>query len=338
MVRHVAKAAVSVRNEDKPIEKTPEDVESLRRTFLSASSLQNYLACPAKFYYHSVRRLRPEEDVAEALDAGMIGNVFHNTMCALYTGPFAMDPAFPVDRKSLEARSADALRSVSKDYIISWMQRPDAVRARIRSLIKSELHTFEVSGRNLVFEDVVFHYVMKVLERDLEHMERCGVDSFEVLGLEKECFWEYEGFRFKGYIDRMDRFLPQEVRVVDYKTGKVEDDDIDVFDSTAEKVMAKLFGNDNAKRPKIALQLFLYDMFVEKEVPVGAVLLNSVYAPAKLFVSEVRNVPASPVFTSMMKERLSELLQEIADTSVPFRRTEDTATCSMCDFKMICGR
>ena len=198
--------------------------------------------------------------------------------------------------------------------------------------------SFEVSGRNLVFEDVVFQYVMKVLERDLEHLERCGVDAFEVLGMEKECFWDYDGFKFKGYIDRLDRVLPGEVRVVDYKTGKVEDDDIDVFDSTAGKVVAKLFGTDNSKRPKIALQIFLYDMFVEADVPEGSILTNSVYAPSRLFVSEVRDVPASGLFTAMMKERLSELLQEIADTSVPFTHTSDTATCSMCDFKNICGR
>ena len=338
LVRHSAKAAVSVRNDVEPIAKTPEDVEAIRATPLSASSLQNYLSCPAKFYYHTVRKLKPEDEVAESLDAGMIGNVFHDTMCALYTGPFAMDPSFPVDRKTMREHAGEALRSVSRDYILSWMQRTEAVRARIRSLIMSELHTFEVSGRNLVFEDVVFQYVMKVLERDLGHMDRCGVDSFEVLGLEKECSWSYEGFRFTGYIDRMDRFLPEEVRVVDYKTGKVEDDDIDVFDSTAGKVIAKLFGTDNAKRPKIALQLFLYDMFVEKEVPAGAVLTNSVYAPARFFVSEVLNVPVSPLFTSLMKERLSDMLREIADTSVPFTHTADATTCSMCDFKMICGR
>ena len=218
------------------------------------------------------------------------------------------------------------------------MARPADIRARIRSLVKSELHAFEVSGRNLVFEDVVLQYVMKVLERDLEHLERSGVESFEVLGLEKECFWEYDGFKFKGYIDRMDSFLPGTVRVVDYKTGKVEDMEIDIYDSTAEKVVAKLFGPDNSQRPKIALQLFLYDMFVEREVPDGAALANSVYSPAKLFVSQVLDVPASPLFISLMKESLSELLAEIADTGVPFERTADTRACSMCDFKMICGR
>ena len=338
MVRHVARAAVSVRDEEEPVPKTAEDVEAVRAAHLSASSLQAYLACPAKFYFHVVKRLRADEEVAESLDAGMIGNVFHDTMCALYTGPFAMDPGFPMDRKFLESRRGDALRAVSRDYIRSWMDRPADIRARIRSLVKAELNTFEVSGRNLVFEDVVFQYVMKVLERDLEHLERCGAESFEVLGLEKECFLEYDGFNLKGYIDRMDSFLPGTVRVVDYKTGKVEDDDIEVFDSNASKIVGKIFGPDSVKRPKIALQLFLYDLFVEQETQEGTLLSNSVYAPARLFVSQVLDVPASQVFISLMKESLSELLAEIADPAVPFARTADTRTCSMCDFKMICGR
>ena len=338
LVRHVAKASVSVEKEEEPIVKTEEDIAAIRAASLSASSLQAYLACPAKFYFHVVRKLRPDEDVAESLDAGMIGNVFHNTMCALYTGPFAMDPSFPMDRKSLESRRGDALRTVTRDYIKSWMARPAAVRARIRSLIKAELNTFEVSGRNLVFEDVVFQYVMKVLERDLEHLERAGVDSFEILGLEKECFWTYDGYRFKGYIDRLDSLFPGTARVVDYKTGKVEDDDVNVFDHNASKIVDKLFGRDSSKRPKIALQLFLYDMFAEQETSRDTVLSNSVYAPAKLFVSRVQDVPASGGFISLMKERLSSLLCEMADPEVPFSRTEDSKTCSMCDFKTICGR
>ena len=338
IVRHVAKAPVSVGKDGDPEPKTAEDVEAVRASYLSASSLQDYLACPARFCYRVVRKLRPDEEVAESLDAGMIGNVFHNTMCALYTGPFAMDPGFPMDRKSLASRRDDALRAVSRGYIRSWMERPDDVRARIRSLVKAELNTFEVSGRNLVFEDVVFQYVMKVLERDLQHLERSGVESFEVLGLEKECFWEYDGFRFKGYIDRLDSFFPGTVRVVDYKTGKVEDDDINIFDDNASKVVGKLFRPNVSDRPKIALQLFLYDMFVGSGIPGDIILSNSVYAPAKLFVSQVTDVPASRVFISLMKENLSELLAEIADPEVPFARTSDTKTCSMCDFKMICGR
>ena len=338
IVRHTARPVVSVGSEAGDIPKTPEDVETVRTSYLSASSLQNYLYCPAKFYFHTVRKLKAEDEVAESLDAGMIGNVFHNTMCALYTGPFAMDPDFSMDRKTMKECSGRALRRITREYIRSWMDNPDAVRARIRSLIMTELRTFEVSGRNLVFENVIFEYVMKVLSRDLEYMDVRGTDSFEVLGLEQERFLDFDGFRFKGYIDRMDSFDPGEIRIVDYKTGKVEDNDINVFDDNAQEVVEAIFGQDNSKRLKIALQMFLYDLFVEKDAGDGKVISNSVYAPARLFVSPVQTIPASRTFTSLMKERLSELLQEIADTSVPFSRTSDSKTCSICDFKTICGR
>ena len=338
IARHVAKPAVAVGADAGPIPKTAADIEAVRNAYLSASSLQNYLFCPAKFYFYTVKRLKPEDEVAESLDAGMIGNVFHNTMCALYTGPFAMDPDCPMDRSSMKANAPRALRRITRDYIRSWMDRPDAVRARIRSLIKAELHTFEVSGRNLVFEDVVFQYVMKVLSRDLECMDDYGTDSFEVLGLEQERRLDYDGFHFKGYIDRMDRFRPGEIRIVDYKTGKVEDKDVEIFDSNAEEAVSSVFGPDNSKRRKIPFQIFLYDLFVENDTAEGEVIANSIYAPARLFVSKVQSIPSSPAFTSLMKERLSELLKEIADPGIPFSRTGDTATCSYCDFKMICGR
>ena len=338
IVRHVARPEVAVGHDAGPIPKTAADIEAVRNTYLSASSLQNYLFCPAKFYFYTVKRLKPEDEVSESLDAGMIGNVFHNTMCALYTGPFAVDPDYPMDRFTIKENAPRALRRITREYIRSWIDRPDAVRARIRSLIKAELHSFEVSGRNLVFEDVVFQYVMKVLSRDLECMDDYGTDSFEVLGLEQERRLDYDGFHLKGYIDRMDSFRSGEIRIIDYKTGKVEDKDVEIFDSNAEDAVSSIFGPDNSKRRKIPFQMFLYDLFAEKEAEEGVIIANSVYAPARLFVSKVQGIPVSPVFTSLMKERLSGLLREIADPDVPFSRTGDNNTCSYCDFKMICGR
>ena len=150
---------------------------------------------------------------------------------------------------------------------------------------------------------------------------------------------EFDGFRFVGYIDRLDSLRPGEVRVVDYKTGKVTDEDFLINDSNAEEVVDKLFGDDNAKRPKIALQLYLYDRFVAGDAALrGNRIVNSIYQPSRLFVKEVESVAVGGQFVTLMEERLHGLLARIADPAVPFARTEDAKTCEWCDFKNICGR
>ena len=50
---------------------------------------------------------------------------------------------------------------------------------------------------------------------------------------------------------------------MDYKTGKVEDNEMEITDDNAESVLAALFGNSNKDRPGIALQFYIYDRFME---------------------------------------------------------------------------
>ena len=297
------------------IPKTAEHLEILRNKNLSASALQDYLACPAKFYYRAVCGLKEQEEVSETLEANDFGNVFHETMQKLYSRP-------EITRDDLRA-------------LLEGSRIKDTVRERMLAT----LHSFEVSGRNIIFEDQICHYVRKVVQRDLELLAAAGRDSFRILGLELERHTELGGFRFIGFIDRLDSVRPDEVRVVDYKTGKVTDEDFLINDDNAEEVVDKLFGDDNSKRPKIALQLYLYDRFVAGDAALkGCRIVNSIYQPSRLFVKEVESVAVGGRFLTLMEERLHGLLGQLADPAVPFRRTEDAKTCQWCDFKNICGR
>ena len=158
-----------------------------------------------------------------------------------------------------------------------------------------------------------------------------------MIGTEKEYRAEFHGFRFKGYIDRIDSLAPGQVRVSDYKTGKVTDDDIFIDDGNALEVAAAVFGDDNSRRPKIALQFFIYDMLLRKN-GFGDDILNSVYQTSRLFSEKIRPVPLSVKFYEAMESGLAGLLDEISDKGIPFRRTDSADICSYCDFKKICGR
>lgn len=317
--------------------------ERLKDTWLSATSLKNYLDCPVKFYYSKIEKLRPETEVAGSLDAGMVGNVYHAVMQALYLGEKAMEPTFPMDRESIEesVRNGELvpLKKVTADYVRSWLDRKSEIRARIRSLICAELNSLEVTGRNLVLEDVILQYAVKTLQRDLDVMQQKHTTHFDVLGLELQRTWTFDGYNFFGYIDRMDSYENGVVRIVDYKTGHVEEEDVHIDDGNAETVVEHLFGEDNRKRPKIALQMFLYDMYAEQmEETEGKRIVNVIYSPAKLFTEEERSVEMSPEFCRLVKEKLRELLKRMADPGEPLRRTEDRKTCELCEFKTICGR
>ncbi len=322
------------------IEKTSEDIDKIRATVLSATALQNYLACPAKFYYSTIKGLKLEEEVTESLDYGMFGVVYHEVMRSVYAHEYAMNEDFFFDDKAPDGGLPVApMKSISRSYIRGWLERKDDVRKKVKSLIVRQLNSMDVTGRNLVVADVIVRYVMKTLERDLEKMEAEGVDEFRILGRELRVTGELHGQRFKGFIDRLDSFAPDQARVVDYKTGKVLEDDEDIHDGNAASIAETIFAPDVKDRPKIALQFFIYDMLVQGRDEVeGRTIYNSVYSTSHLFNDLPKTIPMNEVFCDEMSERLKRLLEEMCDRSVPFRRTQDADVCKYCDFNRICSK
>ena len=315
--RYAATASMRLIPGGDEIPKTAQDIDRIRTGELSASVLQSYLYCPAKFYYQFVRQLQAEDEVAESLDAGSLGNVYHKTMQTLYQ-PLPVVKVADLDRM-LGDRAA--------------------LKGIIRRLILEQMQTLDVTGRDLVVEEVILEYVVKTLQHDRDLLVRSGSAGFEILYLEQRMVCRFEGFTIKGFADRIDSYLGGEARIVDYKTGKVEDEDINISDDNAATVVEKLFGAANKGRPKIALQLYIYGLLArEQEKLRGRPVVNSIYAVSRLFTKPLEDRPESAEFSRLVRERLKEMLAEMVDPSVPFRRTEERSTCSYCDFKMICGR
>jgi RecB family exonuclease len=299
------------------IRKTPEAIEAIRGGELSASTLQSYLYCPAKFYYQFVEHLQQEDEVAESMDAGSLGTVFHSVMEALY------DPLSRVTVADLDGMLSDR----------------KALKALVREMIMKKMQTIDVTGRDLVVEEVILEYVVQTLKHDRRLLLEAGSPGFDILYLEYKMTCPFEGFRLKGYADRIDSYKDGAVRIVDYKTGKVEQEDIDINDDNAADIVEKLFGPSNQGRPKIALQLYIYSLLAQEyDKTKGRPLVNSIYSVRRMFTEPLQDRPQSHEFARLTRERLKALLAEMTDPAVPFRRTEELATCSYCDFKMICGR
>ena len=200
-------------------------------------------------------------------------------------------------------------------------------RARIRRIVESkiceQLKTFEVTGRNIVIAEVICSYVDAILEADAASL--AGGGTLRILGVEQRGDMDFGGFNFIGFIDRLDSVAPGQLRVVDYKTGSVEDKDL-------------WFGTDPADIPKIGLQLWVYKKLVERKNP-GADISGAIYQPGRLMSGD--NVITSDLdasYCSRMETEVLRVLGEISDLSVPWTRTSDEKKCAYCDFRAICGR
>ena len=256
-----------------------------------------------KFYVDAERivkmlddlRQNSETKVKEYLDSGMIGNVLHKVMQVLYSGRRSVDAAFIAALR----KDKDRIRSLTDKYICL------------------ELNTFEVSGRNLVLADIICRYIDAVLAAD------AALSPLSVLGTERKAYVNLGGFRFKGYIDRLDSGGPGRLRVVDYKTDRVQDDDLEF---------------SGAGLPKIGFQLYVYKRMMEQAYP-GARITGAIYQPAALLAgAPVLELPLDTEYCDSMQRELDGILSEISDLSVPWTRTGDVKKCEWCNFRTICGR
>ena len=173
----------------------------------------------------------------------------------------------------------------------------------------------------------------------MEVLKENSASNFVIYGLENKFTRTVFGQKFKGYIDRLDSVKDGQIRVVDYKTGKVLENDENIDDINAMDIADMIFDPACKERPKIALQFFIYDMLIKEDSRVrGMDIANSVYSTANLFKDNPKTVPLSSKFYDAMSSHLGELLDEMYNTDVPFHRTDDEKVCAYCDFKMICGR
>lgn len=304
---------------DEPsIAKTEDHIRLMREKPLSASAIKQYLACPVRFYYSFVEGLDEEEEVAESLDAGMTGNVFHKTMQHIYT--------------NLGGKvTADALAAVMEDKAY--------IRRTVEDFIRKELNDDSIHGRDLVVSELIRKYVSATLECDLNFIRQSGREYFEIYGLEEKVEGRMGNFRFKGYIDRLDSFCDGQIRIVDYKTGEVKKEDVNIGDGNAEDTAAKIFGTSNQKRPEIALQMFVYDyLLAQKGLDRGRIVVNSVYSTRSILKEPPLNVYKNQKFYDTMCSQLGRMLEELENPDLDFRRTDDARTCEHCKFRTICGR
>ena len=160
---------------------------------LGVTSLSDYLACPFRFYLkHMVRASQPEPDRRE-MNHRDFGSITHKVLEIWGKDPEA--------RKLSDPKSLLTYLDAALDRTIFGQfgnHPPLAVRIQVHS-IRQRLAWF----------------VSKQME--------CMSEGWEIIDAERKISFDSAGFKINGTIDRIDRNRETgQLRVIDYKTGKVE--------------------------------------------------------------------------------------------------------------------
>lgn len=300
-----------------PIEvpKTEALLEKLKtyavETGFSPSALSTYLNCPLQFYYRNILKLYEQDEPEESMEENTFGLVLHGTLEKLYQ-----------DFEGKEVQASD---------IKGFYDRLDAViEERFKEETRTENYTY---GRNRLLLGVIRNLVEKLLEIDM-------VDApFVIRGLELELdtlmptLKMPEGVKLRGYIDRVDE-LNGVIRIIDYKTGKVNRLDLKDFADIRE---------GQKKREPFQLSTYAY-LYLRNEAEPGEV------SPGIYFMRNLSEglqfLQTGPTKSTVLdleslldfESELVALIDEIFDPEQAFVQTEDEDRCRFCAYKTMCVR
>ncbi|MBR4390971.1 MAG: PD-(D/E)XK nuclease family protein [Bacteroidales bacterium] len=299
--------------------KTPEVMEKLMRKIqtdklneaLAPTSLSTFLQCPLKFFLKYMERLQ-DNRVEEETQVNEIGTIIHDTL-ELFYRPF-LNTEITADRFKQEIRPSlpQHLQAVIHKLFEQGLPNVGYNYLNQRSISRMLNHYLQFEEAN------VREHTLAITE--VEHTLHTTI---MVNGV--NCV-------ISGKADRIDK-QDGVIRIIDYKTGKVEDKDVIV-----PKEVAKL-----EDIPEKALQLLIYKYLYLKEH--SEVMPEQVSAALfclrkKQVVFELRidDQSLTQQFMETMEGYLEDILTRLMDPTVPFGQTEDpqASPCRLCDFKELC--
>lgn len=287
----------------------------LTKTNFSPSVLNRYLNCELQFYLSDVLALAEEKSISEDLQANVIGSVIHKILEQIINN---------IDGKTIHF-THELIEKMVMD-----------------TLCDKSVTTMDLTKEDFMFEKnhlvykITVKYIMDYLNYFKEQLANNEIS--EILGSEKKYYQDLfltdndlpPKIVLKGIIDRLD-IADGVVRVLDYKTGNVEDKDLNI------KQVEDLF---SGKYPKaFQLMAYAYIYYLETgQSPVMAQIISFRNIRRPLYLAVNNEKLLTPSLFDAFGIQLKELIKGVFDETKCFSQTTETNHCSWCDYKSLCMR
>jgi hypothetical protein len=296
---------------------------TIRSRGLSPSALNTYLECRLKFYFQYLARMREVSKVEEEIDPRILGNFLHRVMEGFYHRILEKKKTKTIETDDFDLLDARLDKLIDEAFIKEYYLDPH--------------QPVTYDGQRVVVREVVKSFARKIVEYDRLHV------PFVIEALEQNAWMHNIKISHApglaalgGTIDRIDR-KGNEVRIIDYKTGR---------DELEFRNVDSLFSRDG-RRNKAAFQTLLYALLYAKnnaiadmKIVPGLINRNNLYDDNFQFGLKMNKeylVDATPLFPEF-EIRLNALLNEIFDPEEIFDQTTKIEACKICPFTGICYR
>jgi hypothetical protein len=294
----------------KHIAKTPEiitRIKEIAQKGFSPSALTSYMRNPIDFYHKKILGLKEYDEVEETVAANTLGTVVHDTLESFYK---------PLEGKTVTVAHIHQMQT----------QIVHEVTQKFEATYKSG---DILQGQNLIIFNIAQQYVKNFLKQELALIE--SGKQLKIIKIEANLTADIDipalGFPVKigGKVDRVDE-LDGQIRIIDYKTGKVEQNHVQLVNwediTTDYKKFSKSF----------QVLAYAYMMHQEKKfiqpIQAGIISFKNLQTGFLAFTKKdsshsknKNNLIDQETFDSYLIE-LKKLIIEICDMKNPFIEKE----------------
>ncbi|CAM3943483.1 PD-(D/E)XK nuclease family protein [Flavobacterium branchiophilum] len=266
---------------------------------ISPTTLTSYIRNPLDFYYQTILRIKEVEEVEENIALNTLGTIIHDTLEVLYT-PFLNKFLSESDiLQAINRMDAEVLKQFQKVY-----KEGDIKHGR-------NLLAFEVAKRN----------VLNFLNLELASIKKGDAIKIMALETEHKRILEHPLLPFpillKGKVDRIE-IRNQVVRIIDYKTGKVEKTNV-----TLKSWEGLTTNIKNDKIIQILIYAYLFEnQIIDNQMEAGIISFKNMKSGFLPFAfkeeKEINTVIDSDIMACFIEE-IVLLLQEIFNQDLPFK-------------------
>lgn len=302
---------------------------NVNKKFLSPSALNVYIDCSLRFYFRYIARLKEPEEVAEEIDQLLFGNMLHAAVNKLYK-PFRSEQITDLLLREL-ANNKEAIHSaIHYAFNQEYQSVSDAGKA-------------EIEGRNLIIHEILTQYLIQIMRADISYTPFSIIDMEGSYAFDIPIHRENALIHVKigGKIDRIDN-VGHEIRIIDYKTGKVDRKISDLDD---------LFDHDLKDRNHAVFQTLLYaKLFHCSGREQDKAIVPGLYSIRELSNDDFdyhilagsqknrEKITDYKVLDEPFTKNLTGIIEEIYDNDTGFRPTQIIENCEYCPYLNICHR